>query len=224
MGKIDEFEQKLIKQGMTDEDFIEYEKLLARVRGSFSKRQHCYTTAIQFPRQYAEQAVKLIQYGLENFEDDWFSTYTSYLHMGHIYEGIGNYQKAFESYLLAKEALGLDHPGYVEELSKDLMWMKLHVDSFNYSVELEEYLSCYEKTSDFSKSFVNSEFKVAVAAIVISMHHGRIDEAKQFLETAKGICKPDHAGKLYTILARHKHYEALNTTPEAIAFIKRLKI
>ncbi|MBQ8909602.1 MAG: hypothetical protein IJY91_01025 [Oscillospiraceae bacterium] len=224
MGKIDEFEQKIIKQGMTDADFMEYEKLLKRVRGNFSKRQHCYITAIQFPRQYAEQAVKLIQYGLENYEDNWFSTYTSYLHMGHIYEGISNYQKALEVYLLAKEALGLDHPEYVEELSKDLMWMKLHVDSFKYSVELEEYLSCYEKTSDFSKSFVNAEFKVAIANIVISMHHGRFDEAKQFLEKAKSICKPNNVGKLYNILARHKYYESLNTTPEAIAFIKHLKI
>ena len=224
MGKVDDFEQKLITQGMTAEDFLEYEKLLKRVRGNFSKRQHCYTTAIQFPRQYAEQAVKLIQYGLENFEDGWFSTYTSFLHIGHIYEGTSNYQKAFEAYLLAKEALGLDHPEYVKELSKDLMWMKLHVDSFKYSLELEEYLSCYEKTNDFSKSFVNAEFKVAIANIVISMHHGRFDEAKQFLEKAKGICKPNYAGKLYNILARHKHYESLITTPEALAFVGRLKI
>ena len=224
MGKIDEFEQKIIKQGMTDADFVEYEKLLKRVRGNFSKRQHCYTTAIQFPRQYAEQAVKLIRYGLENFEDDWFSTYTSYLHIGHIYEGISNYQKAFEAYLLAKEALGLDHPEYVEELSKDLMWMKLHVDSFKYSGELEEYFTYYEKTSDFSKSFVNAEFKVVVANIVISMHHGRFDEAKQFHEKAKGICKPNYVGKPYNILARHKYYESLNTTPEATAFVKNLKI
>lgn len=32
--------------------------------------------------------------------------------MGHIYEGISNYQKAFDSYLLAKDVLGLDHPEY----------------------------------------------------------------------------------------------------------------
>ena len=126
--------------------------------------------------------------------------------------------------MLAKEALGLDHPEYVKELSKDLMWMKLHVDSFKYSLELEEYLSCYEKTNDFSKSFVNAEFKVAIANIVISMHHGRFDEAKQFLEKAKGICKPNYAGKLYNILARHKHYESLITTPEVLAFVGRLKI
>ena len=68
MSKIDEFERKIIKQGMTDEDFAEYQKLLKRVRGNFLKRQHCYTTAIQFPTKYADQAIKLIRYGLENFE------------------------------------------------------------------------------------------------------------------------------------------------------------
>ena len=31
MSKIDEFEQKIIKQGMTDEDFAEYQKLLKRM-------------------------------------------------------------------------------------------------------------------------------------------------------------------------------------------------
>lgn len=224
MGKIDEFEQKIIKQGMNDEDFAEYEKLLKRVRGNFSKRQHCYTTAIQLPQQYAKQAIKLILYGLDNFEDDWFSTYTSYLYMGHIYEGISDYPKAFNAYLLAKEALGLDHPQYVEELSKDLMWMKLHVDSFQYSVELEEYLSCYEKTNNFSKSFVNAEFKVAVVSIVISMHHGKHDEAKQFLEKANGICRPNYIGKLYNILTRHRYQESLCSTPEAIAFVQQLRL
>ena len=224
MGKIEEFEQKIIKYGMNEEDFAEYGKLLKRVRSNFLKRQHCYTTAGQFPRKYAEQAVKLIQYGLENFDDSWFSTYTSYLHMGHIYEGIGNYPKAFQVYLLAKEALGLCHPEYVAELSKDLMWMKLHVDSFRYSAALEEYYTCYEKTNDFSKSFVNAEFKATVVNMVISIHYERFDEAKQLLKRAGEISKPNYAGKLYNILVRHRCYETLNTTPEAAAFIKRIKL
>ena len=41
MGKIDEFEKRLIEQGMNDEDFVEYQKMLKRVRGNFLKRQHC---------------------------------------------------------------------------------------------------------------------------------------------------------------------------------------
>ncbi len=224
MGKIDEFEQKLIAHGMSEEDFIEYQKLLKRVRGNFLKRQHCYTTAIQFPKSQADKAVMLIKYGLENFEDGWFSTYTSYLFIGHILEDVGDYQKSYDNYLLAKEALGSDHPSEVQELSKDLMWMKLHVDSFKYSTELEEYFHCYENTGDFSKSFINAEFRFAVANIVILMQYGKNDEAKQFLETARKICQPNYAGKLKSILAGHRYYEALHTTPESIAFIRGLKL
>lgn len=224
MSKIEEFEQKIIKQGMTDEDFLEYCKLLKRVQGNFSKRQHCYTTAIQFSNEYAEQAVKLIRYGLENFEDGWFSTYTSYLFIGHVYEKTKNYQAAYDSYLSAKDALGLNHEKYVQELSKDLLWMKLHIDSFCYSVELEDYYSCYSATDELSKSFVNNEFRLAITNIVISLHHGKVDNAKQSLATAKEICSPHYIGKLHSILLKHKCHESLNATPESIAFIKNVQI
>ncbi len=224
MGKIDEFEQTIIKQGMTDKDFIEYEKMLKRVRGDFLKRQHCYTTAIQFPPEYADQAIKLIQYGLEKFEDDWFSTYTSYLYIGRIYEKISDYKNAFDAYLAAKNALGTDHPDYVNELSRYLFWTKLHIDSFRYSPELEEYYLCYTTTDDFSKSFINNEFKLCVANIVISLYHGNTADAKNALEKAKEICRPNYFGKLHNILARHKCEETFNTTPEAMAFIKSVKL
>ena len=224
MSKIDEFEQKIIKHGMTDEDFLEYGKLLKRVRGNLLKRQHCYTTAIQFSDEYAEQAVKLIQYGLENFEDGWFSTYTSYLYIGHIYEKARNYRKAYESYLLAKDALELNREEYVNELSKDLLWVKLHIDSFCYSAELEDYYSCYLATDEFSRAFVNSEFRLAVANIIISLHHGRTDEATRSLAIAKEICEPHYRGKLRSILAKHKYYESLNATPESITFVKSIQI
>lgn len=91
MSKIDEFEQKIIKNGFTEEDLKEYEKLLTRVRDNFLKRQHCYSTAIQFPVEYTEQAVSLIKYGLEKFEDaGWFSTYISYFNIGRIYQHFKN--------------------------------------------------------------------------------------------------------------------------------------
>lgn len=224
MSKIEEFEQKLIKQGMTDDDFLEYIKLLKRVHSNASKRQHCYTTAIQFQPKYTEQAINLIKYGLENYEDGWFSTYTSYLYIGHIYEQNREYRKAFDYYLLAKNALGDGHPEYLSELSKDLLWMKLHIDSFGYSTELKEYLLCYKKLNDFSKSFIGNEFRLVVANIVVFLYEGKIENAKEQLEIAKEICKPNYVGKLYNILAGHKYYESLDTTPESVAFIKKLKI
>ena len=224
MSKIDEFEPKIIKQGMTDEDFAEYKKMLNRVRGNFLKRQHCYTTAIQFPTKYADQAIKLIRYGLENFEDGWFSTYTSYLYIGHIYEKTSDFKNAFASYQTAKESLGTDHPEYVKEISKDLMWMKLHIDSFCYSPELEDYFSLYITTNDFSKSFIENEFRLVVANLVIALHHGNMVEAKESLDKAKEISKPDYSGKLYNILARHNYKESFRTTREAENFIRNIKI
>ena len=224
MGKIDEFEQRIIEQGMTDQDFVTYGKMLKRVHGNFLKRQHCYTTAIQFPLENADQAIKLIQYGLENFEDDWFSSYTSYLYIGHIYEKTNNYKKAFNSYLLAKNALGSDHSDQVKELSKDLLWMKLHIDSFCYSPELENYYLRYMTTDDFSKSIINNAFRLTVANIVISLHHGKTAEAKKSLEEAKKMCQTDYFGRLYSILARQNYTELLNITPEVMAFIKSVKL
>ena len=224
MGKIDEFEQRVVTQGMTDEDFIEYEKLLKRVRGNFLKRQHCYTTDSQLPCENFEQAIKLIEYGLENFADEWFSTYKSYLHMGYIYERTRNYQKSYESYLLAKDVLEADHPEYVQELSISLFWVKLHIDSFCYSPEIEAYYECYSKTNEFSKSFINSEFRLAVANVVISLHHENTDEARKALEIARKICEPNYIGKLYSILKRNNYQESLNATTESIEFIKKLKI
>ena len=224
MSKISDFEQRIIKQGMTDQDLIEYGKLLKKVRDNFLKRQHCYTTAAKFPSENADQAINLIQFGLENFEDSWFSTYQSYWHIGCIYKKISNYEKAFASYLLAKEALGTDHPDYVKDLSIELLWMKLHIDSFCYSQELENYYSCYITTDDFSKSFINNEFRLAVANLVIALHYGNKVEAKEALDKAREISKPDYLGKLYNILARHHYKESFKTTREAENFIKNIKI
>ena len=224
MGKIDDFEQQLITQGMTDGDLAEYGKLLKRVRGNYARRQHCYTTAIQFPRHRADQAIRLIQYGLEQFDDGWFTTYTSHLYIGRIYENSGRYPEAFGAYLSAKQALGPGQGKYAAELSKDLLWMKLHADAFRYSAELEEYLACYETSGDFSKAFVNASFKAAIAKLVISMHYGKTGEARQFLETARSICEPGHTGALQPILARHRYSETWNPTPESLAFIRELNI
>ena len=141
-----------------------------------------------------------------------------------IYEKVKDYPKAYEAYLSAKEALGGDRPEYTYELSISLLWTKLHIDSFSYSVELDDYYACYEKTNEYSKAFVNNEFKSAVADIVISLHHGNIDKARQALDIAQKICEPNYIGKLYNLLKRHNYQESLNATEEAIAFIKNLKI
>ena len=125
---------------------------------------------------------------------------------------------------MAKESLGTEHPEYVKQISKDLMWMKLHIDSFCYSQELENYYSCYVTTDDFSKSFIENEFRLVIANLVISLHHGNTVEAKEALDKAKEISNPSYLGKLCNILARHNYKETFKTTREAKNFIKNIKI
>lgn len=223
MTKIEEFEKKMIAQGMTNEDFITFQKLLQRVRSNFLKRQHCYTTAIQFQQEAAAQAIRLIDYGLENFDDGWFSTYNSHLYKGHIYAGSGNYQNAYISYLSARNVSKPNQDFYDIELSKDLMWTKLHIDAFQFSPELETHYLTYCKADSFSKELINSDFKMAVAEIVIALHYNQTKQAKAAYDKALHICGPTYVGKQHKLLKRHRYTEKLNTTPEVIEFLMSLQ-
>ncbi|WP_417110076.1 hypothetical protein, partial [Hominenteromicrobium sp.] len=99
MSKIEDFENQIVTFGMRDGDLDKYAKFLRYVHEDGLKQQHCYSTALRFPPERAEQAVTLIRFGLQNFESSWFSVYTSYLSMGSIYEKAENYVKAYEAYL-----------------------------------------------------------------------------------------------------------------------------
>lgn len=107
MSKIEDFENQIVTFGMRDGDLDKYAKFLRYIHEDGLKQQHCYSTALRFPPERAEQAVTLIRFGLQNFESSWFSVYTSYLSMGSIYEKAENYVKAYEAYLSANEALAV---------------------------------------------------------------------------------------------------------------------
>ncbi len=224
MSRIADLEQKIIRDGMTDADLMEYGKLLARVRGNYARRQHCYTTAIQFPPERAAEAVRLIRYGLENFEDDWFSTYTSYLYLGRIYERTGDYAGAYEQYLSARRALNGEHAEYESTVSLHLLWMRLHIDRFAYSPEADEYDRCAETAGEFEKAMLNNEFRLSLAKIVIALHHGRDEEAICAYERAKQISGPNAVGKLQGIFQEHHHTEQLEATPESLAYLRSLRL
>lgn len=224
MSKIGDFENIIVAKGMTDDDFIEYGKLLRRVNGNYNKIQHCYTTAIKFPKNNYTQAIKLIEYGLDNFADTWSSKYTSYLYMGHIYENAGKYSEAYDSFLSAKNSIPVEHKTYLIEISSELLWMKLHIDSFHYSTELEEYYDCYSQADEFSKSFLNKQYRMAIANLVISLHYSNYAQAKSALNEAEKISKKGYVGPLYKLLEYHRYYETLRHTPESLNFIKKTKI
>lgn len=219
MSKIGDLEQQMIACGMSDADFEAYKLLLRRVPSACLKRQHCYITALRFLPENAEQSVRLIRYGLEAFEDGWFSTYESYRCLGKVYERSGDYPKACAAYLQARDALGDHRDDYQSYSALELLWMRLHADGFVYSPAAEEYYLCAQEQEAFSKALVNHEFKLAVASIIIALHHGRREEARAAYEQACAIAQPDYVGKNQPVLTKHRYRDKLHATPESLRFL-----
>ena len=71
---------------------------------------------------------------------------------------------------------------------------------------------------------MNSEFRRAIARIVIALHHNEMDVAKDAYKQATAIYSPGYVGKLHHILARHKYTEKLKITPEVKKFLSNLKL
>jgi tetratricopeptide (TPR) repeat protein len=224
VAKIEEYEKKLIKEGMPKEGYAEYETLLKRVRGNFLRLQHCYTTAVQFPIKRSQEGIDLIQWGLEQYTDTWFPTYSAYYNMGIIHERCRNYLAAYEAYQKAADVLKNDQISYQRTISGNLMWMLLHVDDFKYSEQLEKYYTLFSEIDDFEKAFINNEFRIAVAEIVIYSYKGITDKAATALERALRLSKPNVASRIQGILDKHGFKDSLRNTPECAAFLKTVKL
>lgn len=164
MSKIEDFENQIVTFGMRDGDLDKYAKFLRYIHEDGLKQQHCYSTALRFPPERAEQAVTLIRFGLQNFESSWFSVYTSYLSMGSIYEKAENYVKAYEAYLSANEALGGEHHAYYENvLSSRLLWARLHMEiPFAIPRKQKRITALLKEVMNFQKAFFirNSSVKL----------------------------------------------------------------
>ncbi|MBR5627102.1 MAG: hypothetical protein IKW74_05715, partial [Thermoguttaceae bacterium] len=214
MTKIEKFEEHLIKDGITENDLYEYEKLLKKSSGNFNRLQHCYTTAIQFPEERSEDAIRLIEWGLEKYPDTGGSICTAYCRLGDICEKCGKYKKAYDSYLKAANSLDEDDEESYQSLSGNLLWMLLHIDKFTYSEQLEEYYNSFNRIDEFEKAFINNEYRLNIAEIVIYTHHKMMDKAEQAYHNAIKLSSPDAVSKLQEILTPHGAKDALRSTPE----------
>lgn len=223
MSKIEEFEQKIIMHGMVEGDFEEFKKLLRRVRSNFLKRQHCYTTAIQLPIENSSDAIRLIEYGLMNFEDGWYSTYTSYRFMGDIYRNSKQYEKAYICYEQALDALGENKQSYVENLASDLFWVRLHIDEFEFTDEFKKHFTIFMNADNFTKAFINNEYVVAIGELVHAIYSDNVDMIKVAYDKAMRILEPGYKGKLHDILKKHKYTEKLQVTSESLDFLETVK-
>ena len=224
MTKIEAYEKKLIKEGMPKEAYAEYEALLKRVRGNFLRLQHCYTTAVQFPINRSQEGIDLIQWGLEKYPDTWSPTYSAYYNMGIIHERCRDYPASYEAYHKAADVLNKNQISYQRSIAGNLLWMLLHVDDFKYSEQLETYYVLFSKIDDFQKAFINNEFRIAVAEIVIFLHKGMRDEAAAAYEKATRLCSPNIVSRIQNILDKHGVKDSLKNTSECAAFLKTVKL
>ena len=224
MTKIEEFEKALIENGLSQGDYSEYEKLLKRVRSNFLRLQHCYITAIRFPNNRSDQAVQLIEWGLEKYPDTGFPTYSAYYFIGMINERCGKYAPAYEAYRKAADVLEEEKTSEWRTISGNLLWMLLHKDGFQYSGQLESYYDSYKQIDDFEKAFINNEFRLAVAEIVIFSHKGMIDKAAASYEKAIHLSMPNIISRIQDVLDKHGVKDTLRITPECKAFLKRIRV
>lgn len=220
MGKIDIIEGKIIVEELTDDMFQEYITQLKKVP-KYKRLEHCYNTAIQIPVNRYNDSIRLIEFGIENYDATWFSLYTSYLFMGNIFERKYNYQKAFEAYNMARSVLGEEHSAYIPSISLDILWTKLHIDNFQYSERIKELYNISNGISDFEKGFTEIRYKLLIAKIVILMN---TEWSTELIIEIKNALKLISNNNSYfnSILIKHKIDDKLNPTPESIHFLTKL--
>ena len=224
MTKTELFEEELIKNGISDERLSEYAVLLRRSGDDESRLQHCYTAALRFAPENAEQAAELIRWGLKNYPGSWFSAYRAYYNMGLVYERAGKYRAAYDAYLAAYDALDESQIIYRRSVSGRLMWTLLHADSFRYSEQLERHYLMFRETDPFEAAFINNEFRLAVAETVVCLHHGRKEEAEAAYRAAVRLSRPGAVSRAQGVLDRHNVADELSVTPECAAFLKSLRM
>lgn len=220
MTQIEIFENKLKKTGLYENALTEYAKLLKRVRGNFYRLQHCYTTAIDFSTKYWEDAVELIDFGIENYPDTWFPMYSAYRNKGLILERVNKYTEAYEAFLKAREYVA-DRKEYLSDSSADLLWPLMHKDNFQYSDELETYRNeIVDSEDEVFTGFVNVEFRVTVADVILALHYDDQERAKQKKREAQKISSPFYRSRLQDILDGHGYKDKLIISKECKNYLK----
>ncbi len=222
--KIAEIEDKLIKGNISDEIIDQFKTALKRVPCSH-RCQHCYTTAVAFNERYLEQAVELIQYGLQ-YCDSWSDKMRAYHNLAIIYENSKDYRNALYSYKNALDAIPEEHKssGYFTEYSAHLMRVEMHKNNFQYTDDLRKYYERAIQADSFSRAFIKKAFYEAVAESIIFKHDGKRAETKNALVKAKAMLSPKYHGSLTALLKRHKYTETVGATEEVLSYLKLNKI
>ena len=217
--KLSDIEERLISGLITDETIAQFKTALKRAPKR-NRCEHCYTTAVAFPKKHWEEAIALIQYGLTEPSGWWVDDMRAYTNMGIVYEGAERYSEALLVYQQALGAVPDEHrPSYESDYAADFMRVEMHNNGFCYTEDLKAYYEVAMKGSDFSKAFLHRIFYQLLAEMLIYANDNEPAKARQACEKAKAMLSPAHQGILSRLLARHKYTETAGATKAAIRFL-----
>ena len=214
--KIELFEEKLLKEGISDDGLQEYGKLLKRAGNDWNRIQHCFRTAYFFPVKRISDAERLIEFGISNYGSERGCRIPAYEMLGTLYERAGLYKKAYDIYVAIYPDIG----GFRGRFPWCLLDTKMHIDNFKYSEELKQYYELCLAEPIFSKTFIQNQFLLNLAEYIIADYCKDLDGKRKAFDAIHEMVEPGYRGALYKLLKRHKHEEKLIITKETKAFLK----
>ena len=220
--KLSEIEEALTLGKCTPELLEQFKAALRRAPISMHP-QHCYTVAAAMPLWQFPMAVELLEYSL-GLEGTWLDQMRAHNNLADLYERHADYAQAKDHYRLAQDAVPPEQKSaYAPDSASRMLVCQLHLDGFTYSDELRHLYEQSQELDDFSRSFQKCRFYLSLAQILISLHDDDLSAARAAYDVAKSILRPGSEGPLTALLKRKKYIESAGVTPEALAFLKRIK-
>ena len=171
-----------------------------------------------------QDGVRLIQFGLANYESDWVDQMLAYQNLGGIYETCGDYPSAKTAYEQALAAVPDEQKeDYLPSLSMEILRVLVHCDRFVYSERLEELYQAILLADEFEAAFRSFAFYRAIAELIIAKEQGDLGMQKQAYNVAMLAMDGDRVTGMDLLLRRHRYKDDARATKQAIAFLKQNK-
>lgn len=221
--KIDEVKAMIREHGLTDELMAEFLLSLRRVRGNWNKTQHCYLLAYEIRESDYTGAVRLIQYGFQNFAEDDTSRRFCYEHLGRAHQANGRTDLAKECYQAAKELMKRTYGG-VEGDTLLALRNELELTGYHWSADLEALYHETDPESDIVWTLRPNSMLLAMAEYIVAEH--RQDEAfmahaRDWMDRLLFDVEKTETDRLW---ARHHVDTSIMLTEAQEAFLRRIAI
>ena len=218
--KIADVEEKLTKEGFSEELFLEFQSAIKRVPKA-SRSQHCYTLAYELSTHSLDGAIRLIEYGLNHCENTWQDQLRSYLNLGIIYENSFDYPNAKTAYQNALSAIpDTQQYNYVSYLSMNVLRTTLHINQFTYSREIETLYHTVCNADEFESNFRHFIFYKAIARMIVSANNQDPISHRAAYKDALNAVELSILNPLDAILSKHQYNNEAKATKEALEYLK----